>query len=115
VSRLGHVWREHRLLLAATVIALAVTLFFAVRLAVFALYWSAHRDEAIAGWMTPRYIAHSWGVPPAVIGEALGLEPGDRSGPPPTLEHIAAERGQPLAEVEAAVAAAIARHRAERP
>jgi hypothetical protein len=115
VSWLGHVWREQRVLLAAAVIALLMALFFAVRLAVFALYWSEHRDEAIAGWMTPRYIAHSWGVPPAVIGEALGLEPGVRSGPPPTLERIAAERGEPLAEVEAAVAAAIARHRAERP
>jgi hypothetical protein len=85
-----------------------------VRLAVFAFYFSAHRDEAIAGWMTPRYIAHSWDVPPETIGAALGLEPG-RSGRPPTLERLAEERGVPLAELEAAVAAAIARHRAEQP
>ncbi len=113
MSRLGHLWRDHRLLLAATVVALAVTLFFAVRLAVFALYWSEHRDEAIAGWMTPRYIAHSWDVPPEVIGEALGLAP-VQSGRPPTLDRVAAERGVPVTELEAAVEAAIARYRAER-
>jgi hypothetical protein len=114
MSRLGHLWREHRLLLVATLVALAVTLFFAARLAVFALYWSEHRDEAIAGWMTPRYIAHSWVGPPTVFGEALGVEP-VQSGRPPTLERLAAERGVPVAELETAVEAAITRYRAERP
>ncbi len=80
----------------ATVIlggALAVSLFFAVRLVAFWIYWAdpAHRDQAIEPWMTPGYIAHSWGVPRAVAFEALNLPPAP--GGPRTIQDLAAERG----------------------
>lgn len=112
MSGLGLLWRRHRLLLLAASLSLALLLFFAVRLVVATLYWTdpAHRDQAIAGWMTPRYIAHSWHVPPEVVGEALGVVPG-RDGHPPTLDSIAAERGTDVATLAAEVEAAIDAHR----
>lgn len=112
MSALGRLWREHRLVLLAFAAAVAVTLFFALRTAVFWIYWSdpARRDLAIEGWMTPGYVARSWRVEGAVIAEALGLGPGEAHGR--TLGEIAAARGVPLAELEAAVAAAIAAARA---
>ncbi len=52
IARLASLWQYNRGLLIAFVLALAVTLFFAVRLALFTLYWQdpAHRNEPIAGW-----------------------------------------------------------------
>lgn len=107
MSGLGRLWREHRLLAAGFALALVATVVFAVRTAVFWVYWSdpAHRDQGLEGWMTPRYVAHSWGVDRDVVGGALGLAPG--GGPRMTLAEIAADRGVPLAELEADLMAAI--------
>lgn len=106
-------WRDNKLLLAGFVLALAVMLFFAVRTTLFWIYWNdpAHRNQAIEPWMTPRYIAHSWDVPPKVVGDALGLEPG---GPRITMADLAARDGIGLDEIVAKVMAAILAHRAER-
>ena len=111
MSALGRLWREHRLVLLAFAAALAVTLFFTVRTAVFWVYWSdpARRDLAIESWMTPGYVAQSWQVEREVVGAALGLDPGEARGR--TLEEIAAARGVTLAELEAALMAAIAEAR----
>ncbi|OYX44271.1 MAG: hypothetical protein B7Z02_05825 [Rhodobacterales bacterium 32-67-9] len=109
MSVLARLWRGHRAALLAFLAAAAITLFFAVRLVVFALYWAdpAHRDQHPAGWMTPGYIARSWQVPRDDLVGALGLVP--ESGRPRTLAEIALSRGAPvgavLAEVEAALAA----------
>jgi hypothetical protein len=80
----------------ATVIlggALAVSLFFAVRLVAFWIYWAdpAHRDQAIEPWMTPGYVAHSWGLPREIAFEALDLPPAP--GGPRSLQELAEERG----------------------
>lgn len=108
----GAAGRRRRLLLAAFLAALALTVFFGVRAVLFAVYWHdpAHRDEAIAGWMTPRYVAHSWNVPPEVVAAAIDLEPG-AAGRRPTLERIAAAEGVPLPELTARIETAIARYR----
>ena len=107
-----HLWQSHRWLLLGFLAALALTLFFAGRAAVFAVYWSQHRDEAIAGWMTPGYIAHSWQLPPEVMAGALGLSREDGEGRRLTLSEIAAERGVPVATLAAAIEAAIEDFRA---
>ena len=106
-----HLWQSHRWLLLGFLAALALTLFFAGRAAVFAVYWSQHRDEAIAGWMTPRYVAMSWDVPPEVVGDAMALSR-DGTGRRTTLAEIAAARGMSLDALEAELAAAIAAYRA---
>ncbi len=111
MSTFARLWHEHRLVLLAFAAALAVTLFFLVRTAVFWVYWSdpARRDLAIEGWMTPGYVAQSWQVERELVGAVLGLEPGEARGR--TLGEIAAARGVPLAELEAELMAAIAEAR----
>lgn len=99
----------------ATVIlsgALLVGLFFAVRLVAFWIYWAdpAHRDQAIEPWMTPGYVAHSWGVPREVAFEALALQPGR----PRSLDDLAAARGITVEALAQDLQAAIDAFRATR-
>lgn len=108
---IAHLWARHRWLLLGFVVAVALGLFFAARAVVFTVYWSDHRDEAIAGWMTPRYVAMSWDVPPEIVGDALAL-PRDGTGRRITLSEIAATRGIPVETVAAEIGAAIGAHRA---
>lgn len=101
-----------RVLLSVLALALIGTLFFAVRLATSTALWreSSEPDAPIAGWMTPRYIARSWDVPPDVIAAALALEY-DGSGRRITLAELAAERGIDLATLTADLTLAIAAYR----
>ena len=73
-------WRDHRLLTAAFLLAVALTTFFAVRLVASWIYWNdpAHRDAEIAPWMTPRYVAHSWRLPPEIVAETLTVTVSER-------------------------------------
>lgn len=105
------VWRRHRLAAAAFVLASALTLLFAARFVASLVYWSAHHEEPIAGWMTVGYVARSWGVPPRRIDEIAGLPPPD--GRPLTLDEIAAARGVPVETVVVAVRKAVGDLRAE--
>ena len=117
MTALGLLWRHNRLLLLAFAAALCVTLLFALRAALFALYWNdpAHRDQPIEGWMTPRYVAHSWDVPRAVMVEVLGTDGPPRDGKPQPLRMMADERGVPLDQVIAEIETAIAAFRAAGP
>ena len=99
-------------LASAFLIALALTLFFGIRAITGAIYWAdpSHRDQEIAGWMTPRYVAMSWQVPPEVIVAALNLPRPE--GRMPRLEDIAADRNTTVAALSAELQAAIAAYRA---
>jgi hypothetical protein len=110
---LAYLWRHHRPALIGFRLALAVALVFAVRLTVFTIYWSdpAHREQPVAGWMTPGYVARSWDVPPEVIRAALPVLP--EAGRRPTLAQIAEAEGIPLPDLIAGIEAAIAGARAE--
>ncbi|RID93494.1 hypothetical protein D2N39_00780 [Gemmobacter lutimaris] len=105
--------RRHPKLFAAFVLALVLALFFSGRIVVRAVYWSQHREEAVAAWMTVGYVARSWRLDPRAIDAEAGLPP--PQGHPLTLEQIAADRGVPVAEVIAEVEAAIATLRATAP
>lgn len=79
--------------------ALALTLVFAVRLALGAFYWSdpAHRNQRIEGWMPLGYIARSWEVPPAELLDIAGIDaPARRQR---SLDSIARDEGIPLARL----------------
>lgn len=102
-------WREHRALLAAFVLALAVTLLVTVRLAGHAVYWSRHHDAPLAEWMTIGYVARSYGVDPRDLARAAGVLPGERPGE--TLAEIAARSGRPVEELEASLREQIAASR----
>jgi hypothetical protein len=111
---LADIWREHRLLLGALALALAVTLFFAVRIAVHAVYWSQHRDMPIEPWMTIGQVAQSYRIDRDDLARAVGIEAGRRERL--TLAQIAARTGRPVEEVEVELRAAIeARRRSDAP
>ena len=103
---------------ATLILALALTavLVFGVRSA---LFWGHRheriaREQPVAAWMTPGYVAHSWRVPRELVIEALALErrDGPRRAP---LADIAADRGVPVEELIDALEQAIAAHRAAHP
>jgi hypothetical protein len=81
----------------------------AVRTVRSAVYWSHHRDEPIHGWMTVRYVAHSYRVPPHVLYEALGVQPQPRDRRP--LRGIAKAQHKSLDEVRTILQKAIAQAR----
>lgn len=108
---LHRIWQAAPVATVILGVALAASLFFAVRLAAFWIYWAdpAHRDQEIQPWMTPGYVAHSWDIPREVMVEALG--PPSRDGRRRSLEEIAQDRGESVADLAAAIRAAIAAHR----
>jgi hypothetical protein len=102
--------RDHRLLAFAFALALGLTVFLGVRLAVSTLYWSQHRDAPLAEWMTIGFVANSYDVDRLALAAALGLEPGQRAHL--TIAQIADRTGRPLPEVVAILEATIAAERA---
>lgn len=106
IGTLKRLWANHPRLLLAFLLASTLSLFFAGRLIVSAVYWAGHRQEAVQPWMTVGYVGRSWGLDPREIDAAAGLPAPD--GHPLTLEDIARQRGVPVAEVVAQVEAAIA-------
>jgi len=111
MGRLAHLWQHHRRATLAFALVAALTLAFAIRSAMFALHWSdpARRDQLVEPWMTPRFVAHSWKLPPATMQAALGdFAMPDRRR---TLNDIASDRGVPVADLIAAIEAEIALYR----
>lgn len=113
---LRHLWRSHRIALIAFVVAVTLLGFFAVRTVTATIYWMdpTHQDQPIAGWMTPRYVAQSYNLPPDVLGPALFLLPG---APPRrrSLDAIAADNGITLDDLQRRIDEAAAAWRANQP
>lgn len=94
--------------------AFVLALVFALRLALAVWHWNAPpTDPDLAGWMTPRFVAHSWKVPPEIIMQTLALERGEADRRI-TLGDLAAARGIPLTQLLDELRMAIAQHRAGR-
>ncbi|MGO4914973.1 hypothetical protein [Pseudogemmobacter sp. W21_MBD1_M6] len=104
-STLIRLWSDHKILTLAFGTALCVTVFFGVRLALFSLYWADpdHHRQALEDWMTPRYVAHSYHLPPEDVMRALsgGAEVARR----PTLADLSEITGQSLDDMQAVIAA----------
>ena len=105
-------FRRHPFLVSAFVLFTLLALFFAGRFTTRLVYWSTHQNEAVAGWMTVGYVAHSWNLDPRAVDTAAGLP--HPVGHPLTLAEIAAERGVPVSQIIADVEAAIARLQSEK-
>lgn len=109
MSTLRYLYRNHRFALGIFGLAFVAMLFFAVRFTVHWVYWQdpLHQNQPIAGWMTPGYIAQSYGVEIEVIRAALDLT--EDSPRRVGLDDIAQLRGLTradlIAEIEAAIAA----------
>ncbi len=106
--------RRRPILTLAFVLACALTLFFAVRFGVQAVYWSSHPDEPVQPWMTVGYVARSWGLDARAIDAVAGLPLPEVKGHPQPLSEIAQDRGVPVEEVIEAVEAAVEQLLAEK-
>jgi hypothetical protein len=112
MKALRFLWHQHRAALLVFTLALVAVVFFGTRVSMMWVYWSdpAHQDQPIAGWMTPGYIAQSYGVELDVIRAALALDADSPRRMP--LEEIARRSGDDRAELVAAIEAAVAAVRA---
>lgn len=98
--------RRPRWLIAAFGLALILFIAFALH----ALWVVTHLDPSpgpVQAWMTPGYIMRTYDIPPEVMAQTLGLEPGSARGQ--TLEEIAATQGVPLDALLASVQAVVSR------
>ncbi len=109
-------WQEAPFLTLGFVAALALIVFFGGRLVMGAIYWAdpAHQDVPLGPWMTPRFVAMSWRVPPEVVVETLHLDR-ETGGRRVTLGQLAAERGVPVSALIGDLEAAISEHRKAHP
>jgi len=105
--------RKQWLVAAALALVIALTALFAVRTVRRAVYWRFHRDETIRPWMSVPYVAHSYGIPPRVLYEGLGIPhpPHDRR----PIREIAREQNRPAEELIGVLERAIAREREAHP
>ena len=113
IQRLKFAWSRHPILTIGFILALILTVLFAFRSTAFYFYWSdpEHFDQPVEGWMTPRYIVHSWQLTPEEVMDIIG------DGPMPskrhTLEEIAEDRGIPLETLIANLTKALEAHRSD--
>lgn len=116
MRRLSYLWREHRVLSLAFVVALALTVVFLFRIIIGMIYWAdpMHQDRAFETWMTPRYISMSFDLPREEVLDALGIQEGELKRPT-TLRRISKHTGVSIKDLEAAVEEAAAKFRATRP
>src|ERR1035437_5658969 len=70
-------WRSHSwyqwLIVALFLLVAGFTLSKSVHTVREVIYWQAHQDEPIRGWMSVGYVAHSYRVPAEVLSLSLGL------------------------------------------
>lgn len=99
------------LLTAGFSLALILTLFFSIRLALGAFYWSdpTHRDVMIQGWMPLGYVGRSWSIPREAMIEIAGIPPDSLQRR--SLEMIARDEGIPLAELIARIQTGVEAYR----
>jgi hypothetical protein len=98
--------RRPRWLIAAFGLALILFIAFALH----ALWVVTHLGPSpgpVQAWMTPGYIMRTYDIPPEVMAQTLGLDPGSARGK--TLEEIAATQGVPLDALLASVQAMVNR------
>ena len=115
ITFLKRIWTAAPVATVVLGLALGASLVFGVRTLAHAVYWNdpAHRDQQIQPWMTPRFVAHSWHVPPEVLLEAMELERPPRSGPT-SLRDLAQDLDMPVEVLILQLETAIADHRATR-
>jgi len=115
-SYLRKIWKAAPI--ATTILAAAILFaaFFATRMAVDAIYWNdpARHEQAIAAWMTPGYVAHSWHVPREVVLDAIDAPERPPNGPM-SLRELAAYLDVPEADLIERLQTAIAEFQAAGP
>lgn len=101
-------WTRHRRL----VIAFAVAVLLAAALLVRGLVLVPPRGDPtrpVAAWMTPGFVVHTYHLPPEVVGEILGLPPGEKRRQ--TIAEIATAQGRVVTELLDALQSEVDAHR----
>lgn len=113
LSRIKTLWTHHRIAVSAFLMLICVAGFFAFNAIAAAIYWNdpLHQDQTLAAWMTPRYVAQSYKVPPEVLGPALFFDPTEAPRRR-RLDDIAAANGVTIETLQQRVSEATAAFRA---
>jgi len=115
LGRFKTLWAHQRLALLAFLALSCIACYFALNAIAAAVYWNdpRHQDQPLADWMTPRYVAQSYDIPPDVLGPALFIDPTE---PPKRLrlEDIATANGVTLETLQQRITEATATFRASR-
>ncbi|MCM5557873.1 hypothetical protein [Pleomorphomonas sp. JP5] len=110
---LRFLFRRHPWPTVVLAVGLVALVWFGGRFVSEVLYFAdpAHREQQLAGWMSPRYVAKSWELPPDVVANIMQLSPGHRHT---TLDQVAASQNVTIKELQKRVEAAKAALEAER-
>lgn len=108
--------KRHWLPIAGFCISAVLAVWFGFTFLASAIYFNdpRHQDEALKGWMTPRYIVLSYELPREVVFDALAIEI-ENKGRPPRMENIAADQDVSLDELTKRVRAVADQYRKENP
>lgn len=109
-------WQHNRVAMIGFVVALCAVLYFGFQTVSRTIYWNdpAHQDQPLAGWMTPRYVARSYAIPPDVLGPALYL-PKDVKPLRRSLDAIAQDNDVTLDQLQDRIDAAVTTWRRTHP
>ncbi|PLL13480.1 hypothetical protein C0V75_08910 [Tabrizicola sp. TH137] len=99
------IWQRNPILTLAFLLALAACFFFTGRAMNMALILANRADKPVAGWMTPRYIARSYGLEREDLAAVLATADRDDARQP--LYSLAQEQGLPVADLIAEVQALV--------
>lgn len=99
------IWQRNPLLSLAFLLAVTASLFFAWRAVDMALILTNRAEKPVAGWMTPRYIARSYGLDRDDLAAVLSTADGEDARQP--LHSLAREQDVPLTDMIRAVQALI--------
>ena len=91
------IWRKNPILTLAFLLALVACFFFMGRAMNMALILANRADKPVAGWMTPRYIARSYGLERDDLGAILSIHDGDDARQP--LYSLAQEQAVPVEDL----------------
>lgn len=98
-------WHRNPILTLAFVLALLACFFFAGRTMNMVMILMYRAETPVAGWMTPRYIARSYGLEREELGALLAVDDRDEARQP--LYLLAQEQGVPIADLIARVQALV--------
>ena len=97
-------WANHRKLVIAFAVMVVLAAGFLIRGFVL-VPPRGDPSRPVAAWMTPGFVVHTYHIPPEVVGEILGLTPGEHRRQ--TIAEIATAQGaivtDLLAELQAEV------------
>ncbi len=108
LSAVKRLWQHNRFLFLAFGIAAIATVFFATRMIVLGIYWADpdHQNQPLEGWMTPRYVAYSYGLEADEFEQILGTDPTAVSRV--HLRDLLKKQGLTLTELQARLDALVA-------